>query len=156
MGLESAIILGVVIAAILITAFSRNDGLEHVSLGLAISLIGALICGQIIGDTAPMVAFMGVAVLIIHRWHHPIAAVIMLIYGLRCVWVFAEYLSPMAGNLFWTVNNYLVLSQALIAIYGGAIHGGLRIRGRKNIINDSFNRLCMACDLSGWLHLRRH
>ena len=126
MGPITLTILILLAAAVLSTALSRNEGTGWGSLALLCSFIGARISTHF-DDPYILAPFLIASFFLSIKWGNWIGYTIGLIYALRMVWIAATGVTGVNNEIFWIINNEVfVLIQALLGIYGGFRHGGIR------------------------------
>lgn len=126
MGLYTIVVIALVVSAILLAGFSKNKGTEFASIALFISLVGALICGQVLNDYLPFIAVLAFSLILTSRWSSGLAHIVSLLYGVRILLVGLEHYAVFSLSEYQEVNSWLVIVQAVIVIIGSVRDGGIK------------------------------
>ena len=154
----SMIILALIGATV--AGLSKNSGAHWGSAALIVSLVGALTAGQVLDSIQVLMPVLLIGLMLAYHWKSPAGYAISALYVVRTAWLCVEYYEwlPVGWwfglenrTVFWDINNGLVGLQALLAIYGGRVNGGFRIRRPLAHVALARARFRRDIHLSAWL-----
>lgn len=160
MGAFAQFVIFMVVIGAGVAFLSSNKGSHFGGCALAVSLVGALTVGQIIGQIEVLMPVLLIALMLAFHWKSPAGFIIAGIYVARAAWLCVEYyhILPIGwfGGLdnrivFWDINNGMVLLQSLVAIYGGMVNGGFRVKRPLENVDLARARMRRDIHLSAWL-----